>query len=447
VDEGTGLTYGFHGYWAKDWTAFEPNYGTEQEFAELVEEAHSKGIRILMDVVINHTGPVTPMDQVWPSDWVRTSPQCKYQDYESTVTCTLVENLPDVLTESTTEVELPKHLTEKWAAEGRLEKEVDELNAFFEATGYPRTPRFYIIKWLTDYIRKYGIDGYRIDTVKHTEEDVWGDLWKEAFKAFEEWKKANPDKVLDTNDFFMVGEVYGYGISGERLYDYGDRKVDYFAQGMKSLINFDFKGDANKDYEELFSTYSKSLNGPLKGLSVMNYVTSHDDGHPFDKERKRAFEAATKLLLSPGSSQVYYGDESARNLIVEGAVGDATLRTFMNWDDLQNNKTVNGVELKALHNHYKKLGQFRINHPSVGAGVHTMVQEKPYYFKREYYSGEYSDKVIIGLDLEAGLKSVPVKGVFDDGVVLTDFYSGKSSKVKNGVIELESEHRFILLSE
>jgi alpha-amylase len=72
VDEGTGLTYGFHGYWAKDWTALDPNFGTKEDLAKLVQKAHEKGIRIILDGVINHTGPVTAEDPVWPSDWVRT---------------------------------------------------------------------------------------------------------------------------------------------------------------------------------------------------------------------------------------------------------------------------------------------------------------------------------------------------------------------------------------
>ncbi|HNL40304.1 MAG TPA: alpha-amylase family glycosyl hydrolase, partial [Saprospiraceae bacterium] len=81
VDEGSGKTYGFHGYWAKDWTALDPNFGTEKELAEMVEAAHRRGIRVILDVVINHTGPVTDQDPIWPSDWVRNSPKCTYKDY------------------------------------------------------------------------------------------------------------------------------------------------------------------------------------------------------------------------------------------------------------------------------------------------------------------------------------------------------------------------------
>ncbi len=56
TDEGTGLTYAFHGYWTKDWTTSDPNFGTEEDLKELVEKAHQNGIRIVLDAVINHTG-------------------------------------------------------------------------------------------------------------------------------------------------------------------------------------------------------------------------------------------------------------------------------------------------------------------------------------------------------------------------------------------------------
>ena len=102
-------------------------------------------------------------------------------------------------------MDLPPQLLQKWEQEGRLEQELAELDAFFERTGYPRAPRYYLIKWLTDYVRKYGIDGYRLDTAKHIEESIWGELGKEAQAAFMEWKKANPDKVLDEQEFFHGG--------------------------------------------------------------------------------------------------------------------------------------------------------------------------------------------------------------------------------------------------
>ena len=165
VDEGTGLSYGFHGYWARDWTNLDPNFGTKEDLAALVQKAHAHGIRIILDGVINHTGPVTPEDTVWPNDWVRTGPNCDYKSFENTTACTLVSNLPDIKTENNQAVALPPFLIEKWKKEGRYEQEMKELDAFFARTGYPRAPKYYIIKWLTDYIADYGIDGYRGDTV------------------------------------------------------------------------------------------------------------------------------------------------------------------------------------------------------------------------------------------------------------------------------------------
>lgn len=440
VNEGTGNTYGYHGYWTKDWTAIDPNFGNKKELHKLVKTAHSKGIRILLDVVLNHTGPVTDIDPVWPEDWVRTGPPCEFTSYENTTACTLVKNLPDILTESDDSVELPDTLLAKWKEEGRLSQELDELQLFFERTGYPRAPRFYIMKWLTDYINEFGVDGFRVDTVKHVNENAWSELRKEADYAFETWKKKHPNEVLDDNPFYMVGEVYNYGISTGRLYDFGDKKVDYFDHGFKSLINFELKNDAAKDYDAIFKKYNYLLNTKLKGKSVVNYLTSHDDGSPFDKERKKPFYSANVLLLTPGASQVYYGDETARPLIIEGTEGDATLRSFMNWEDLDSLP-----KIKKIHKHWQKLGQFRANHPAVGAGKHKRLAKSPYVFSRMYINGDYKDKVAVGLDLPKGKKSLWVKGFFGEGTKLYDTYSETEVVVKNGKVILENDFDTALL--
>ncbi|MCD2257811.1 alpha-amylase family glycosyl hydrolase [Psychroserpens luteolus] len=443
TDEGTGVTYGFHGYWTKDWTAIDPNYGTKKDLKQLVEAAHAKGIRILLDAVINHTGPVTEKDPVWPSDWVRTEPQCKYSNYENTITCTLVKNLPDIKTESNEAVDLPPQLVEKWKTEGRYEDEVAELDAFFERTGHPRAPRFYIMKWLTDYITEFGIDGYRVDTVKHTEEFVWQEFKNECDYAFSEFKKNNQDKVLDDNDFYLVGEVYNYGISSGKAFDFGDKKVNYFDEAFTSLINFELKWNvAQQSEEDVFKRYSNELNTKLKGYGVLNYLSSHDDGQPFDPTREKPYQTATMLLLTPGTSQVYYGDESARSLVVEGTVGDATLRSMMNWDAIESDAKTN----KVLE-HWQKLGQFRANHPSVGAGTHQMITQEPYTFYRSYTNEDYKDLVVIGLNLAKGEKSIDVSKFFKDGETIHDAYSNENIVVSNGKAEFSSEFYTVLLEQ
>ncbi|WP_225035207.1 alpha-amylase family glycosyl hydrolase [Winogradskyella sp. SM1960] len=444
TDEGTGVTYGFHGYWTKDWTKIDPNFGTKEDLHELVKEAHAKGIRIVLDAVINHTGPVTEKDPVWPEEWVRTDKQCSYDNYENTVNCTLVANLPDIRTESNDNVDLPPQLIEKWKAEGRYEEEVKELDEFFERTGHPRAPRFYIMKWLTDYITEFGVDGYRVDTVKHVEEYVWTEFKVECDFAFAKYKKNNPELVLDDNNFYLLGEVYNYGVSTGQEFDFGDRKVNYFdPPSFQSLINFEFKYNSkDNDYEDLFTHYDAILHDELKGFGTVNYLSSHDDGQPFDAQRKKPFETANKLLLSPGTSQVYYGDESARSLVVEGTEGDATLRSFMNWDSIAKRKRT-----KEVLTHWQKLGQFRAKHPSIGAGTHQMITEEPYYFYRSYENEDFKDKVVIGLDLEKGKKVIDVSKVFQERVMLRDAYSGETATVENGTVTINSNFEVVLLEK
>ena len=440
TDETTGNTYGYHGYWTKDWTSLDPNFGTKADLKTLVKTAHSHGIRILMDVVLNHTGPVTSKDPVWPSAWVREEPVCEFTTYKNTTSCALVKNLPDVLTESDTAVTLPDALLAKWKAEGRLRQELDELELFFERTGYARSPRAYIIKWLTDYVGDYGIDGYRVDTVKHADEKSWAELYEQASYAFETWKKKNTEEVLDENPFYMMGEVYNYGISGGREFDFGDKKVDYYNYGFNSLINFELKHDAKNDYETIFQKYNKLLNTKLKGKSVVNYLTSHDDGEPFDKNREYPIKTANVLLLTPGVSQIYYGDETARDLTIEESVGDATLRSYMNWEEIDSLETT-----QKILSHWKKLGQFRNNHPAVGAGKHKRLGKKPYVFSRTYNKGDIKDKVVVGLDLPKGKKSLWVKGFFGDGTKLYDTYSETEVIVQNGKAVLENDNDIALL--
>ena len=441
TDEGTGKSYGFHGYWTKDWTAIDPNFGTKADVKEMVDAAHKKEIRILLDAVINHTGPVTEEDPVWPSSWVRTAPQCSYDNYKNTVTCTLVKNLPDIKTESNEAVELPPLLVAKWKKEGRYEQELKELDAFFTKTGYPRAPRFYIMKWLTDYITEFGIDGYRVDTVKHTEEFVWQEFREACDFAFAEFKKNNPDKVLDDNGFYLVGEVYNYGISAGKAFDFGDKKVNYFDKAFNSLINFELKWNAKQMVQkDVFQRYDSILQNGLKNYGIFNYMSSHDDGQPFDRERNMPFKTATMLLLTSGTSQVYYGDETARELIVEGATGDANLRSLMNWEKLKTDP-----QTQEIHTHWQKLGQFRANHPAIGAGKHQLISQvtNELVFSRIYRE----DKVVVGLNFNNKNVIIDVSSVFKNGDELHDFYSKQNVKVVDGKVKFNSEFDIVLLEK
>lgn len=442
VDEGQGKTYGFHGYWTRDWTAVDPALGTKADLRAMVDAAHRHGIRVLMDAVINHTGPPTPLDPPWPSDWVRSGPNCAYQTYATTVDCNLVATLPDVRTERDSAVDLPQTLIDKWRTEGRLEPERASLDSFFRRTGYPRAPRYYIIKWLTDWVREFGIDGYRVDTAKHFGATVSAELKHEASLALQSWKHAHPKQVLDSLPFYMVGEVYGWAPEQGRRYDYGDKQVDFFSFGYDALINFAFKSDARWPLDSLFAAYSAMLHGPLRGVAVLNYLSSHDDGNPYDRDRQDPFGAANRLLLAPGGAQIYYGDETARPLKVADAATDANLRSLMNWGDLKP-----GGNATAVLAHWRKLGRFRRAHPAVGAGVHHELQTSPYIFSRTLDTLGIHDRVLVALDQGAGVKNVPVFGMFPDGAVVVDAYSGVRGTVRSGKVSLKTRYGVVLLAE
>ena len=442
VDEGTGKTYPFHGYWTRDWTSVDPSLGTADDLRAVVEATHARGIRVLMDAVINHTGPVTAEDPAWPAGWVRTGPDCTYKSYATTVDCTLVRTLPDIRTDSDEPVELPPALLEKWEREGRREREVAELEAYFRRTGHPRAPRYYLMKWLTDWVRELGIDGYRVDTAKHFGESVSAELKREAEAALAEWRRAHPDRLPGDLPFYMMGEVYGWELGHGREYDFGDRKVDFFDHGYLGLINFGFKRDATAPAESLFTTYAAALQGgPLAGVSVVNYVSSHDDGAPYDAERRDPLGAGTRLLLSPGGAQIYYGDELARPLRVPGAEGDANLRSVMDWEELRRD----GRAREVLR-HWRTLGTFRRAHPAVGAGEHRMLRAKPYVFSRTLDTGRGVDRVVIAMDLGQGRRRVPVGDVFPEGARVVDGYSGERGVVRGGEVEIVSSSGLVLLA-
>ena len=195
---------------------------------ELVQVAHKRNIRIVLDACNKpYRGTGTPIDPSWPSDWVRTGVPCDYSNYKGNVACNLA-GLPDIKTESDADVTLPSHLVKKWKAEGRYKQEISSLDEFFDRTGYPRSPKYYIIKWLTDYILKYGIDGYRIDTAKHVEVQVWQAFRKQCEWAFQRWKQANVKELPYESSFYLVGEVYGYEAINGLHFGYSDKAVNFF---------------------------------------------------------------------------------------------------------------------------------------------------------------------------------------------------------------------------
>ena len=90
-------------------------------------------------------------------------------------------------------------------------------------------------------------------------------------------------------------------------------------------------------------------------------------------------------MMLPGQVQIYYGDESGRDLMKDGGYLDQSLRSDMNWGDLDK------PENKDLVKHWSILANFRLKHPAVAAGSHATLSKSPYTFMRQ--TGK--DKVVI----------------------------------------------------
>jgi len=76
-----------------------------------------------------------------------------------------------------------------------------------------------------------------------------------------------------------------------------------------------------------------------------------------------------------------------------------------------------------------------------------MISEKPYIFSRIYESRDFSDRVVAGIDMEPGKKEIDLNGLFENGTVLRDYYSGEKASVKEGKLSLDTPHTMVLLGE
>ncbi len=393
--------YAYHGYYTQDWTRLDANMGNEEDLRALVDGAHQRGIRILFDVVMNHTGYATLADmqqfqfgalylkgdeitktlgdhwtnwkpgpgQTWHSfnDYINFSDKAAWEkwwgkawirtdigDYDNPGFDDLTMSLaflPDLKTESTTPSGLPNFYRNKPDTHAKA------INGF--------TPRDYLTHWLSQWVRDYGIDGFRVDTAKHVEMAAWQQLKTQSVAALAEWKKANPQKALDDAPFWMTGESWGHGVM----------ESDYYRHGFDAMINFDYQDQAAKATDCLSSIDMtwQQMADKLQRFNVLSYLSSHDTR----LFREKGNNAAELLLLAPGAVQIFYGDESSRPFGPTSSDPLQGTRSQMNWQDVTGKSA---AEVK----HWQTLGQFRARHPAIGAGKQTtLTLDQGYGFIRE----------------------------------------------------------------
>lgn len=467
--------YPYHGYYALDYTNIDANIGTVDEFKTFVDTAHSKGIRVIMDVVMNHPGYNTiedashlypsvlksgyqnaslttyhnyidykshGWDAWWNSTWIRAGLCSHYSEGSGDLTGSCGGSLPDFRTESDFSVELPAFLQLKHSEEMSeyYPTEGYEVVKFEEKAGY--TARDYIIYWLSSWVRKFGIDGFRCDTAKHVEKEAWYQLKVACVQALRDWKSENPTKVIsDSGDFWMTGEHFGHVVAKDSYYTDG---------GFNSMINFDFRKKAAEalatipSIDSVYSSYANAINSD-SSFNVLSYISSHDTGSQDSKglfygsyatDATSQKVAGSLLAMCPGAIQLYYGDEAGRKDSVLNITGDKDQknRSQMPWgEDIDND----------IKNHWSKVLNFRKKHVAIGSGSHNKLSvSNGYAFSRI----KDSDKVIVVLDANKGTLEIDVSSLGFDNV--RDAYSnGTPIPVVNGKATFEVGTEGILLIE
>lgn len=363
----------YHGYWASDFTKLNPTLGTEEEFQTLIDQAHNRGIRIMVDIVVNHAGYDTNFgDMIRSGDDIVSGSDQKDS----------LSNLPDFRTEDP-------------AVSAQL------------------------VKWQTQWVKDFGIDYFRVDTVKHVENDTWAEL-KNALTEVD-------------SDFKMIGEYAGggYASNGNTL---GTGEMD-------SDLDFDFNDQATNFVKGNISSVESFLTSRNSGLNntymTGQFLGSHDEdgfkkklldgGMAEDAATAASMVAASLQITAKGQPVIYYGEEIG--LTGLNNYPYQTNRYDFDWSIVSNdNKT---------YQHYKKMLSIRNAYTDVFArGDRKTIlasDENGYDIVSRSYKGT---KLYVGLNIKDVAQTVEIPVSENNGTVLKDLYSGKTYTVSNGKIKV-----------
>ena len=434
--------YGYHGYYPLDYTQIDKNYGTVEEFRQLVDVLHSQGIRVMLGANLNDPGYPTLLDATqfgfaqtglteakaaqhirsWSFDkffdnranwtgwygrgWIRMPDEG--WDESNPLEATLF-GMPDFKDESNEPVKIPDFLLRKWKKEGKKNDAWVNPSAAKLRKCRDWSPMQYLIAWIASWVEEFGIDGFRCDIVENVHLYRWKELSDACNVALDRWRAAHPDDPASRwNDrFYMTGDFDCASI---------DYKPDYARAGFSSLVNFYFP--KHGDLDSIVYTWQ----------AYADSVAAHTDWHPFsylnnsyhrDTDMGNIIDCATSFLLSPGVAQVFYGDETGRTLSDArlNVDSDQAFRSDMNWE------SVDSLTLR----HYRKLGTIRRSNPMIASGkqytidCHTCLRSNG------------KDKIIIRV-LPVEGQPISVGSAFADGTIVEELYTGLKATVENGKV-------------
>ena len=377
-------TYGYHGYWASDFTKLNKHLGKEQQFKALLDAAHSKGMKIMVDVVLNHAG-------------------YGREDYFNSILTDADGNSISMIRNSSNTIsgddkydslsDLPDFVTENKAVTDQL------------------------VAWQTEWMSKYNIDYYRVDTVKHVETTTWA-----AFKN--SLTKINPD-------FKMIGEYSGAG--------YANNAGELGTGTMDALLDFDFNDFAQNFVTGNISSVENSLqkrNNAINNTSVMgSFLSSHDEDtlqYKLVNESKISEEeaynlmkvAATLQITAKGQPVLYYGEE-----IGQGGANNWPLQTNrrdFDWTELEKQK----ADSNSIYNHYKTMLAIRNTYTDVFARGNRSTVAASDAEGYEVISRSYGNSTLyVGMNVKEAEKEVVIPVAESAGTVLKNLYDGKNYTV------------------
>ena len=434
--------YGYHGYYPLDYTQIDKNYGTVEEFRELVNTLHSQGIRVMLGANLNDPGYPTLLDAVqygfaetglteqeaaqhireWSFDnffanrhkwngwydygWVRMPDE--NWDENNPLEATLF-GMPDFKDESYESVKIPEFFKRKWKKEGKANDAWVNPSARNLRKDRKWYPMQYVIAWIASWVEEFGIDGFRCDIVENVNLYRWKELNDACNVALEKWRVAHPEDVASTwtDKFYMTGDFDCASI---------DYKPQYAEAGFSSMVKFYFPKQG--DLDGIVYTWQ----------AYADSVAAHADWHPFsylnnsyhrDANMDNMIDCATTLLLAPGVAQIFYGDESGRKLSDArfNVDSDQAFRSDMDWNEVDNN----------LLKHFQRIGKIRRENTVIGTGRQRTIDAHTCVRYNE------NDKLIIRVEPIEG-QSISLGGEFADGEKVIELYTGETSIVNNGMV-------------
>lgn len=317
--------HGYHGYWASDFTKVDPHMGTLAQYQRFVKEAHEKGMYVIQDIVVNHTGDYQKINKKFTYDMVKENEgKISTSDF--------------YLEPASVPYDHPEQLP--WALNNLNDLTADEFknNAFFHynpgisdytdssvvytysssdlddiATENP-VVRNLLRGYFRFWIDKCGIDGYRIDTAKYVEPDFFEDFINSA--EADNMGVRSYGMSLGKADFIDFGEAWDSSESLVGSYTKsaaGSARIDgmiYFPLRFAITDTISSGGKTSAIASVLSNRYTKNYyKNPDR---LVTFIDNHDTDRwgQTMKGNTELMKAAYGIIYTiPGIPQVYYGSE------------------------------------------------------------------------------------------------------------------------------------------